>query len=111
LTKKERPTEANAIASLRTSSGNLGRFTAISSKPMKPARLAKATALAFALGAILSVASDPNILHQAEAIAIAKAQAIATSAMRSLGSRLEHWLEQGVEGGLKGIVKQVSHSK
>jgi hypothetical protein len=78
---------------------------------MKPARLAKATALAFALGALLSVGSDSNLMHQIEANAIAKAQAIATSAMRSLGNTLGHWLEQGVEGGLKGIVKQVSQSK
>ena len=64
---------------------------------MKPIRLIKATALAVALGAILSVASDPAILHQAEAIAVAKAQATATSAMRSLGNTLGHWLELGAD--------------
>jgi hypothetical protein len=74
----------------------------ISGKPMKPLRLAKATALAFALGAILSFASDPNLTRQVQAIAQAQAQAIATSAMQSLGKTLEHWLEQG----LKGITKQ-----
>ena len=71
----------------------------IFNKPMKPARLAKATALAFTLGAILSVGSDSKLTHQVEAMAVAKAQAIATSAMQLLGKTLEHWLELGLKGG------------
>jgi hypothetical protein len=78
----------------------------IFSKPMKPLRLAKATALAFALGAILSVGSDPAITRQVEAMAISQAQAIATSAMQSLSKTLKHWLEQGLDAVLKEIVKQ-----
>jgi membrane protein YqaA with SNARE-associated domain len=68
---------------------------AISGKPMKPARLAKATALAFTLGALFSVASDPALMHKAEAMALSKAQSIATTAMRSLSSTLGQWLEWG----------------
>jgi hypothetical protein len=70
---------------------------------VKPARLAKALALSFTLGAILSVCSSPEITHQAETMAQAQAKAIATSAMQSLG----HWLELGLNAVLKGIVKQV----
>jgi hypothetical protein len=81
----------------------LACIMAISSKTMKPARLAKAIALAFALGAILSVASDPNLTRQAEAMAVAKAQAIATSAMQKVGSTLGDWLEQWLDTALKGI--------
>jgi hypothetical protein len=77
---------------------------------MKPVRLAKATALSFALGAILSVASDSALMHQAEAMALSKAQTIATSAMQKVGSTLEHWLEQGLDAVLKGITKQFSRS-
>jgi hypothetical protein len=80
-------------------------------KPMKSLRLAKATALSFALGALLCVGSDPAILHQAEAIAVAKVQAIVTSAMQKVGSTLGHWLEQGADAVLKGIMEQFSHSK
>jgi hypothetical protein len=71
-------------------------------KRLKSLRLAKATALSFALGAILSVGSSPAITHQVEAMAQAQAQAIASNAMQSLGKTLGHWLEQG----LKGIVEQ-----
>lgn len=70
---------------------------------MKPPKLAKAMALSFALGAILSVASDPNIMHQAEAMALSQAQAITTSAMQSLGKTLGHWLEFGLDGVLKRV--------
>jgi hypothetical protein len=70
----------------------------IFSKPMKPARLAKAIALSFALGAILSVASDPNLTRQVEAIAQAQAQATATSAMQSLSKTLGHWLDAVLKG-------------
>jgi hypothetical protein len=73
---------------------------------MKPLNLAKATALAFALGAILSVGSDSAITHQVEAMALAQAQAIATSAVQSLGRTLGYWLEQGLDAVLKEIVKQ-----
>ncbi len=79
----------------------------IFNKPMKPARLAKAMALSFALGAILSVGSDSKLTRQVEAMALSKAQATATSAMRSLSSTLEHWLDLGTDAVLKGIVKQV----
>jgi hypothetical protein len=51
---------------------------------MKPLRLAKAIALAFALGAILSVGSDPKLTHQVQAMAISQAQAIASSAMQKV---------------------------
>jgi hypothetical protein len=78
----------------------------IFSKPMKPARLAKATALAFALGAILSVGSDPKLTHQVEAMAQAQAKAIASSAIQSLSKTLKHWLEQGLDAVLKESVKQ-----
>jgi hypothetical protein len=77
---------------------------------MKPRKLAKATAFAFTLGALLSFGSSPTVMHQAEAIAIAKAQAIATSAMQQVGSTLGHWLEQGADAALKGIVKQLMQS-
>jgi hypothetical protein len=63
-------------------------------------------ALAFVLGAILSVGSDPKLTHQAEAMAVSKAQAIASSAMRSLSKTLKHWLEQGLDAVLKESVKQ-----
>jgi hypothetical protein len=43
---------------------------------MKPLKLAKAMALSFALGAILSVGSDSKLTHQAETIALSQAQAI-----------------------------------
>jgi hypothetical protein len=66
---------------------------------MKPARFAKATALAFALGAILSVGSSPTITRQVEAMAQAMAQAIATSAMQSLGKTLGQWLDSALKGG------------
>jgi hypothetical protein len=79
------------------------QLLAISSKPMKPLKLAKATALAFALGAILCVGSDPAIMYQAEAIAIAKAQASMQKVSRTLGV----WLEWGLDAALKRIVKQV----
>jgi hypothetical protein len=78
---------------------------------LKPARLAKAIALAFTLGAILSVGSDPNLTHQVEAMAVSQAQAIATSVMQSLGKTLGHWLGQGLDTALKGIVEQFSQSK
>jgi hypothetical protein len=51
---------------------------------MKPLKLAKALALSFALGAILSVGSGPKLTHQVEAMAQAQAKAIATSAMRKV---------------------------
>jgi hypothetical protein len=41
-------------------------------------------------------------MHQAEA----KAQAIATSAMKKIGSTLEHWFERGVDAALKEIARQ-----
>lgn len=66
----------------------------IFSKLMKPARLAKAIALAFALGALLSFGSSPVITRQVEAMAVSKVQAIATSAMQKVGSTLGDWLEQ-----------------
>jgi membrane protein YqaA with SNARE-associated domain len=62
-------------------------------------------ALAFVLGAILSVGSDPAITRQVEAMAQAQAKAIATSAMRSLGKTLGYWLEQGLDAVLKESVK------
>jgi hypothetical protein len=52
--------------------------------PVKPLKLAKATALAFTLGALLSVGSSPAITRQVEAIAQAQAQAIASSAMQKV---------------------------
>jgi hypothetical protein len=77
---------------------------------LKPLRLAKAITLAFALGAILSVGSDPAITRQVEAMALSQAQAIATSAMQSLGRTLGYWLEQGLDAVLKGIVEQFVRS-
>jgi hypothetical protein len=73
---------------------------------MKPAKFIKATALAFTLGAILSVGSDPKLTHQVEAMAGSQAKAIATSAMQSLSKTLKHWLEQGLDAVLKESVKQ-----
>jgi hypothetical protein len=64
---------------------------------MKPLKLAKAIALSFTLGAILSVGSDPKLTHQAEAMALAQAQAIATSAVQKVGSTLGHWLEHALK--------------
>ena len=77
---------------------------------MKPLKLTKAIALSFALGAILSVGSDPKLTHKAEAIALSKTQAIATSAMQKVGSTLGYWLEQGANAALKGITKQFTSS-
>jgi hypothetical protein len=74
---------------------------------LKPARLAKAIALSFALGAILSVGSSPAITRQVEAMAQTQAQAIATSAMQSLSRALGQLLERGEDVALKGIMKQV----
>jgi hypothetical protein len=68
-------------------------------KSMKPLKLAKALALSFALGAIFSIGSDPNITRQVQAIAQAQAQAIATSAMQSLGKTLGQWLDSALKGG------------
>jgi hypothetical protein len=51
---------------------------------MKPLKLVKATALSFALGAILSVTSDSKLMHQVEEIAFSEASGIATSAMRKV---------------------------
>jgi hypothetical protein len=73
---------------------------------VEPLKLAKATALAFTLGAILSVGSSPAITRQVEAMAFVQAKAIATSAMQSLGKTLGYWLEQGLDAVLKEIVKQ-----
>jgi hypothetical protein len=77
---------------------------------VKPLKLAKAIALSFALGAILSVGSDPKLTRQAEAIALSQAKAIATSAMQSLGRTLGHWLEKGLDAVLKGIVDHLVQS-
>ena len=77
---------------------------------MKPLKLAKAIALSFALGAILSVGSDPKLTHKAEAIALSKAQATATSAMQKVGSTLGDWLKQGLDAALKGLVEQSKQS-
>lgn len=68
---------------------------------MKPLKLAKAMALSFALGAILSVGSDPTLTHQVQVITLSKAQVIVTSAMQSLGKLLGHWLD----AALKWIVE------
>jgi hypothetical protein len=73
---------------------------------MKPLKLAKALALSFALGAILSVGSGPKLTHQVEAMAQAQAKAIATSAMQKVGSTLGNLLEQGLDAALKWIMKQ-----
>ena len=73
---------------------------------MKPLKLAKAMALSFALGAILSVGSDPKLTHQVEAIALSKAQATATSAIQSLSTTLG----QGLGAVLKGLAKQSKQS-
>jgi hypothetical protein len=62
---------------------------------MKPAKLAKAIALSFAIGAILSVATDSKLTRQVQAIAQAQAQAIASSAIRKVGVWLGHWVEMG----------------
>jgi signal transduction histidine kinase len=70
---------------------------------VKPLKLAKAIALAFALGAILSVGSDPKLTHQAETMAQAQAKAIATSAMQALSTTLGHSLELGLDAVLKGV--------
>ncbi len=59
-------------------------------------------ALAFVLGAILSVGSDPKRTHQVQVIALSKTQAIATSAMQKVGSTLG----QGLNDALKGLSKQ-----
>lgn len=75
--------------------------------PVKPLKLAKAMALAFVLGAILSVGSDPKLTNQVQAIALSKTQEIATSAMQKVSSTLGHLLEQGLDAALKEIVKQV----
>jgi hypothetical protein len=73
---------------------------------VNPRKLPKALLLYFALGAILSVASDPAITHQAETIALAKAQATATRAMQSLSKKLGLWFEQGLDATLEGIAMQ-----
>ncbi len=73
---------------------------------MKPLNLAKALTLSFALGAILSVSSDPKLTHQVQAIALSKTQVIATNAMQKVSSMLG----QGLDAALKGLAKQFSPS-
>jgi hypothetical protein len=85
---------------VRASRKRLGKREKVKSDETR--KLLKALTLSFALGGIRSVALDSSIMHQAEAMAIAKAQAT----IRSLSSTLEHWLEQGLDAVLKGIVKQ-----
>ena len=77
---------------------------------MKPLNLAKAMALSFALGAILSVGSDPNITRQVQAIALAKIQAVGAEAMKSVSSKVGEWLEQGFEALLKGLADHLAPS-
>lgn len=77
---------------------------------MKPLTLAKAMALSFALGAILSVGSDPNIMRQVQAIAIAKVQAVGSGAMKAVSGKVGEWLEQGIEAVLKGLADHLAQS-
>ncbi len=77
---------------------------------MKPLKLAKAMALSFVLGAILSVGSDPKLTHQLQAIAIAKVQAVGTDAMKAVSVKVGEWLEQGLDGVLKGITDHLAQS-
>jgi hypothetical protein len=78
---------------------------------LKPRRLMKGLALSFALGAILSVGSEPKLIRQVEAIALSKAQATATIAMQSLSATLGHWLQQGLNAALREITKQFTSSE
>lgn len=77
---------------------------------MKPTKLAKAIALSFALGAILSVGSDPNITRQLQAIALAKVQAVGTDAMKAVSGKVGEWFEQGFEAVLKGLTDHLAPS-
>lgn len=77
---------------------------------MKPLNLAKAMALSFILGAILSVGSDPRLTRQVQAIAIAKVQEVGTDAMKAVSSKAGEWLEQGLDGVLKGIGDHLAQS-
>jgi uncharacterized membrane protein len=77
---------------------------------MKPLRFAKAMFLSFVLGAVLSVGSDLNIMHQAQAIALAKVQTLGADAMKAISSKVGAWLEQGLDAVLKGIADHLAQS-
>ena len=77
---------------------------------MKPLNLAKAMALSFTLGAILSVGSDPKLTRQVQAIAIAKVHAVGSGAMKTVNGKVGEWLEQGFESVLKGLTDHLAPS-
>ena len=83
---------------------------------MPPLKLAKALALSFALGAVLSVASDTAITHQVQRLAVAQAQAVATKTThavadagtktaRAVGAKLREWARDGMEALVKEVLK------
>ena len=85
---------------------------------MPPLKLAKALALSFTLGAVLSVASDTAITHQVQQLAVAQAQAVATKsahamadagakAARAVGAKLEEWARDGVKAVMEIPVKPI----
>ena len=73
---------------------------------MPPLKLAKALSLSFALGGVLSIASDTAITHQVQRLAVAQAQAVATKTAQAVGAKLREWAQDGMEA----VVKEFSKS-
>ena len=79
---------------------------------MPPLKLAKALSLSFALGSVLSIASDTAITHQVQQLAITQAQAVAqqaahamAKATRAVGAKLSEWAQDGMAAVVKEVVK------
>ena len=88
---------------------------------MPPLKLAKALALSFTFGAVLSVASDTAITHQVQHLAVAQAQAVAqqtahamadagAKATRAVAAKLSEWAQDGIDMLVKEVVKQFEKS-
>ena len=83
---------------------------------MPSLKLAKALALSFSLGAVLSVASDAAITHQVQRLAVAQAQVVVkqsthaaaiagAKATRAVGAKLEEWASAGGNALLRQVSK------
>ena len=77
---------------------------------MPPLKLTKSLALSFALGAVLSIASDTAITRQVQRLAVAQAQAVATKTAHAVGAKLREWAKDGVEAVREEILKQFEKS-
>ena len=89
---------------------------------MPPLKLAKALALSFTFGAVLSVASDTAITHQVQHLAVAQAQAVAqqtahamadagAKATRVVAAKLSEWAQDGMEVLVKEVMKSSKSSQ